>query len=165
MFGTVQPDTERPASAIDPGENFVSSASSSEPVPLSQLRLDIEQPGEGWAAFLAGRGIEVVSDDIGRPSIARADARRLFAEQREHEARKAEMLRAADEAAEEYDRQRRAQIWRGVSADMLPVGATPASVMLAAAKDAQPKRRTPLEEALSNDGGITYHSYAQPDEE
>jgi hypothetical protein len=31
--------------------------------------------------------------------------------------------------------------------------------MLAAAKDAQPKRQSVLEEALSNSGEITYHSY------
>jgi hypothetical protein len=30
--------------------------------------------------------------------------------------------------------------------------------MLQAAKDAEPRRRTPLEEALDNDGALTYHS-------
>jgi hypothetical protein len=70
----------------------------------------------------------------------------------------------AEAEAVEADRLRMEQIWKGVSADRMPVGVAPAAVMLQASRDALPKRRTPLEEALSSDGGITYHSYAQPDE-
>ena len=57
-------------------------------VPLSVLALDLSAPSVGgWPAYLAGRGIEVVADDLGRDSITRADARRLFTERREAEAR------------------------------------------------------------------------------
>ena len=134
-------------------------------VPLSHFALDHPQPPEGWANFLGRRAIKFLPDDLGRDCIRRQDARRLLDERRADELRAAKHRQVAEAEAVEADRLRMAQIWKGVSADQMPVGATPASVMLAAAKDAQPKRRTPLEEALSNDGGITYHSYTQPDEE
>ena len=59
-----------------------------------------------WAAYLAGFGIATVTDDIGREAISRADAKMLLDEQREREARRAELLRRADEAAIE-------STWRG----------------------------------------------------
>jgi hypothetical protein len=36
--------------------------------------------------------------------------------------------------------------------------------MLQADRDAQPKRTTPLEEALSNSGTLTYHALSKGDE-
>jgi hypothetical protein len=51
-------------------------------VPLSVLELDLPAPGDGWAAHLAHRGVEIVLDDIGRAAVARSDARMLFAERR-----------------------------------------------------------------------------------
>jgi hypothetical protein len=154
MFRTL-PDIERPATV--PLEQLI---------PLSVLALDLPVPGDGWSAHLAGRGIEISTDDLGRLSVSRSDARRLFDEHREHEERKAELLRAADEAAEEYDRARRAQIWKGVSADAIPRGVRAGDAMIAAARQAQPKRQSPLEEALSNSPEMAYHAYpANPDEE
>ena len=47
----------------------------------------------------------------------------------------------------------------GVPADQIPDGVLPATAMLLAAKDAAPRRRTPLQEALDNDGSLTYHSH------
>jgi hypothetical protein len=60
----------------------------SELVALSILELDLEPPSSGgWDANLAGRGIPVVDDDIGRKAIYRADARLLITERRDAEQR------------------------------------------------------------------------------
>ena len=47
---------------------------------------------------------------------------------------------------------------RGVPADRLPPDVLPAAAMLQAARDNEPRRRSVLEEALDNDGSLTYHS-------
>ena len=65
-------------------------------IPLSHLALDLPAPGEGWVVFLHNRNVPVVVDDLGRSAIARGAARRLFAEHRENEARKAEIWAAAE---------------------------------------------------------------------
>jgi hypothetical protein len=105
-----------------------------------------------------------VTDDLGRLSISRGDARRLFDEQREAEARQAAKREAAEKAAVEADERRRASIWRGLPSEYLPVGASPAAAMLAADRDARPKRTTPLQEALAGES-LTYHPLAQTDGE
>jgi hypothetical protein len=57
-------------------------------ISLSVLALDLPEPsGVGWAAYLADRGIAIVLDEIGRAAITKADARSLFDERRENEAR------------------------------------------------------------------------------
>ena len=155
MFRTL-PDVEQAAARV----------AMPEPVPLSVLSLDHPEPAGGWNVYLHERNIPVGEDDLGRPAIARVDARQLFAEQRKAEARRRELLARADEAAIEYDRQRRAQIWKGVAATELPVGVSAGDAMIAAARQAQPKRQSPLQHALSNSGGMAYHAYpANPDEE
>jgi hypothetical protein len=142
---------------VDPTEPFV---------PLLQLALDLAAPVEGWAASLTGRNIEIVEDDLGRDCINRADARHLFAERREAEARKREVVERNERQAIERDRQWLAQLWGGVPADHLPPGVAPAAVMLQADKDSRPRRLTPLQEALSNTEGLIYHSLAPtPDED
>jgi hypothetical protein len=152
MFDTVT-DTE-PARDVDLG-----------PVPLSHLVLDLaERPAAEWGPFFAARGVEVVLDDLGRPAVSRTDAHRLFAEAREMEALAREVAARREAEAIEQDRQRRASIWTGVSADDLPVGAAPAAAMLAAARDAEPKRTTPLQEALSGES-MTFHSYQSTPED
>jgi hypothetical protein len=108
--------------------------------------------------FLGRRGIGFTSDDLGRDSITRGDAKRLLDEHRANVLRKQAVLKVQEQAAVEADQLRRAQIWKGVSADAIPVGVHPATAMLQAAADARPKRRTPLEDALSNDSAMTYHS-------
>jgi hypothetical protein len=89
--------------AIEPTEsNSMATAVATLPealIPLVELELSLPAPVEGWTVFLAGRDIAITTDDIGRPASARVDARQLLTEQREHEARKAEMLAAADAAA------------------------------------------------------------------
>jgi hypothetical protein len=66
-------------------------------VPLSYLSLDLDEPLMGWSAFLAERNIEVVSDHLGRASVARWIVADLLDEQREREARLVE--EAAEKAA------------------------------------------------------------------
>ncbi|MFP3881713.1 MAG: hypothetical protein ACLFWH_05280 [Actinomycetota bacterium] len=92
-------------------------------IPVSHLGLDITEPVRGFAYMLAANGIEVVEDDIGRPSISRDDLGWLLAERREREAR-----RAAE--AEE----RRAQAKPNVVLAGVPAqeGATPFEAMMAA---------------------------------
>jgi hypothetical protein len=71
-------------------------------------------------------------------------------------------MRRAEQAAIEVDQRFRASIWRGLPADHMPPGAAPAAVMLASDRDAQPKRQSPLEEALSNRGDeLIFHSYTE----
>jgi hypothetical protein len=134
-------------------------------IPLVELQLSLDTPGDGWAAHLADRNIAIVLDDLGRPSIARADARQLFAERAQHEARRREFIARADEAAIEFDRARRAELFAGIPADLMPPGVAPAAVMLQTAKDAQPKRRTLLQEALTNSQTLTFHSLAEQQED
>ena len=82
--------------------------------------------------------------------------------EREAAARKREAL---EREAEERDRAYRAQIWKGVPASAFPWVESAASVMVAAIRDSQPKRESVLQEALSNSGGITYHSLAPTGDE
>jgi hypothetical protein len=65
-------------------------------IPLSELALDLDAPGGGWPAYLVARGVPILEDDIGRPSIARSDARQLFVERRESEARARELRERQD---------------------------------------------------------------------
>ncbi len=109
----------------------------------------------GWRGYLAGRGITVLVDDIGRSAVTRADARRLITERRESEARQRE---AAERQAIKADQQWRAQLSGGIPASLIPACVRPAAAMLQAAHDALPCRLPPLQEALSNSGELTYHS-------
>ena len=131
--------------------------SSEQLVPLSHLQLDLPAPVEGWPTFLAGRGISITIDDIGRASVARTDARQLFTEQREAEVRRREKAAELERQAVELDQRRRAQIWRGVPAGLLPADGHPATAMLQAAKDARPRRQSPLQHALANSGELVFH--------
>jgi hypothetical protein len=129
-------------------------------VPLSVLALDLSEPVGGWRAFHAGRDIEVVVDDLGRKSVARADARLLLDEQRELEALKQAKREAAERQAIELDQRFRRQLWGGIPADRVPPGIAPAAVMLQAERDAQPKRTSVLQEALGGSDTLTFHSLA-----
>ena len=105
---------------------------------------------------MAGGGITLRPDDIGRDSIRRSDAQMLLHEQRANEIRAAKHRQLAEAEAVEADERRRASIWKGLAADQIPVGVHPAAAMLQTARDAQPKRQTPLEEAFSG-STLTYH--------
>jgi hypothetical protein len=127
-------------------------------IPLSVLQLDLD-PGEPWPLFLGRRGIAFRPDAIGRDAISAGDAQRLLAERRAEELRKRAVLRVAEEEAVAADQARRALIWKGVAADRMPDGVPPAAVMLQNDRDLQPKRTSPLEEALTNSPGMTYHEW------
>jgi hypothetical protein len=124
MFNRTIADTE-PAPVV-PSEQLV---------PLVELELSLDAPAQGWAAHLAARDIEIVTDDIGRPSITRSEARQLIAERAAAEERRAELLRRADEQAEEFDRAWRRSIGAGIPADLIPAGMTYAEAALSAELD------------------------------
>ena len=66
-------------------------------IPLSRLSLDVDEPVVGWAAALGERGVEIVPDDLGRPSVARHVLGELLAE---YAARRQAAEQAALEAAQ-----------------------------------------------------------------
>jgi hypothetical protein len=111
-------------------------------VPLSHLALDLSEPADGWTVWLSERGVSVSFDDLGRRAISRGDARRLLADQRQAELRRQDLLARQEAAAVEQDRAWRASLPRGAAWYDIPAGVHPATAMLQAAKDAEP-RRTP----------------------
>jgi hypothetical protein len=124
--------------------------------------------GDDWSAYLAERDVPVLTDAVGRDSVLSSDARALLADYRERQAVEWEAAARRHERlereAEERDRERRAQIWKGVPASSFPADASAASVMVAAIRESQPKRQSVLQEALSNSGEITFHSLAPGDD-
>jgi hypothetical protein len=121
-----------------------------EPFPV--VHLDTDAVGE-LARQLDG---EVVLDDLGRRCVIRSTARRLFTErdQAEHRQREVQERHEAELAEQAANNPPRG----GIPADRIPDGVLPAAAMLQAARDAEPRRRSVLEEALTNrDGAIVYH--------
>jgi hypothetical protein len=98
---------------------------------------------------------EVIIDDIGRRCVARSTARRLFTERADAEQRQRETRERHDAEMSELAAKNRP--WGGIPDGLIPDGVSPAAAMLQAAKDAEPRRRSVLEEALDNDGSLTYH--------
>jgi hypothetical protein len=133
-------------------------------IPLSVLELDLPAP-ESWSAYLADRGISITIDDIGRAAITRDDARRLFDEGREAEARGREMAAEFERQAIEQDRQWRASLPSGLPWYEIPPDVLPVVAMTQADRDAQPRRLTPLQESLAGES-MTYHRLdSTPDDE
>jgi hypothetical protein len=118
-------------------------------IPLRVLELELDVPPGGWAGFLSSRGISIVVDDVGRLSVARADAKALISERRQGEARAREVAERQEQAFIEADRQRRSQIWGGLPADRLPVGVSAGAAMAQAAHDAAPRRQSVVEAAFN----------------
>jgi hypothetical protein len=114
----------------------------------------VRTPSDAIAELAHRLDGEVVLDDLGRRCVSREVARRLLTERAESEARQ---RAAAERQATEHAEQWRAQRRGGMPADQIPDGVLPAVAMLQAAKDAAPKRRTVLQEALDNEGSLTYH--------
>jgi len=130
------------------------------PVPLSVLSLDLEQPPIGWLAYLGNIGVEIVEDDLGRPSIHRHDARRLIAEHRDNEVRKAEVRAAAEKRAIESDQAFRASLNRGVPTSVIPADSTYAQAAMVSQLnelDYRPQRTSLMEEVFSNSKEMTIH--------
>jgi hypothetical protein len=153
----------RPAAAADPPTD-VDVGDPPELIPLSVLALDLAEPAEGWSAFLADRGISITIDDIGRASISRSDARRLFDERREAEARGREMAAERERQMIEQDRLWRSQLPHGLPWYEIPDGVLPVVAMTQADRDAQPRRRSMLEESLSG-SSLTFHPIVPDDDE
>jgi hypothetical protein len=125
-------------------------------IPLSHLSLDLPVPPIGWVAYLNNVGVEILTDDVGRAAIHRHDARRLFDEHRQSEARKSELRAAAEKRAIEEDQAFRASLGHGVK---VPDGMSYAEAARAAELDSQtyrPGRRSLVEDLLDN-SGITFH--------
>jgi hypothetical protein len=125
-------------------------------VPLSHLELDLPAPPIGWAAGLAEKAIDIVTDDLGRLAVSRADARRLFEEKREAEQRAREMAERNERQAILRDQEFRRRLHKGTPWHQMPAGALPAAVVLQQARDAEPKRLSPLQEALAGES-LTFH--------
>lgn len=124
-------------------------------IPLSVLALDLEPPGVGgWRALLAGRGITVKTDGLGRAAITRHAARQLFDERRESEVRRRQVAARNDA---EIEARRLASTRPGWT---LPPGMSVAEA-IAAAEYADkgysgPRRRSMVEDALDPDGGLVF---------
>jgi hypothetical protein len=137
-------------------------------ISLVELELSLDMPAGGWSLYFAGRGIEVLTDDLGRPAITRSDARLLFDEHSANELRKAEFRAASEKAAEEADRQFRASLRRGVPASALPAGLTYGQAVAEAELNAHPyrPRASVVEDLLDNGGGgYVFHPITQPADE
>jgi hypothetical protein len=117
---------------------------------------------KGRHLHLADRNIQIVEDDIGRASVARTDAKRLIAEEREREALRREKAAEAERAAEEKDREWRAQLHPGIPWHRMPDpgGLSPVMQMTAAAKAERPRRTPSQNEWLFGevDDTMVFHS-------
>jgi hypothetical protein len=127
-------------------------------VPLSVLGLDVPEPQGGWVAELAGRGVEIVLDDVGREAVTRETARTLLAEHRERQEEAARHRAAIEERLIAADAARRAALPPGIPAGAVPTAMSAAELMMAADPMQGPRRESVLEHALANpDGALIYH--------
>ena len=127
-------------------------------LPISILGLDLPAPAAGWPAELERRQITVIVDELGRPSISWGDARQLFADHLENEARRNRHRLQMEQQAVEADQRRLASLPRGVPAGAVPDGMSAGLLMMASDPiPGEPRRRSLLEESLDNSGTLTYH--------
>jgi hypothetical protein len=140
------------ASVTEPPVHDDVMAPAADPVPVSHLALDLpEPPVGGWVAYLAGRGLEVLTDDIGRPAVSRAIAGQLLTECREDEIRRREAAEAAERQALEADRVRRANMPTGIPAGLVPDGLRPAEAMMLAGESSAPRAMCVREQLLQRE--------------
>jgi hypothetical protein len=119
-----------------------------------------QYPGaQSFGSALARTGF----DDLGRRCVSRADAKRLLDAQRQNEIRKQDQAARLEQEAVEKDRQRRAQLPKGLAWHEVPAGLSPAMAMVAGDpdRDRRPKRTSLLEESLSR-GTLTMHPIHEP---
>jgi hypothetical protein len=129
-----------------------------EPVPLTQLALDLPEPADGWAAELDRRGVAVVLDDLGRPAVDRATARALFAEHREQQEAAARRREEIERRLIAADEARRAALPKGIPASTVPTGMSAAELMMSSDPMQGPRRQSVLEHALANPAGaLIFH--------
>lgn len=135
-----------------------------DPVPLSHLSLDVDEPSVGWLIELDRRHIDVLVDDVGREAVSRDDARMLITEHRARreaaEARRRAVREEQERQAIAADQAFRAALPKGLPWYEIPMGATAGEMWQAAELATQPKRESVLQHALSNSGEVEYHSLA-----
>ena len=129
-----------------------------EPVPLTELERDLPAPAAGWAAELAARGVTVVLDDLGRPSITRAAARVLFTEHRENEARTARRRAEIEQRVIAADEARRAALPKGIPANSVPTGVSAAEMLMLSDPFPATRRQSVLEHALEHPAGAIVYT-------
>ena len=71
----------------------VAACATCQAIPISHLSLDLPEPVVGWERAFSERGVEIILDDVGRPSVPRHVLGELLAEHRERETRRAERPR------------------------------------------------------------------------
>jgi hypothetical protein len=136
-------------------------------IPISHLQLDLgEPPVGGWTAYLAGRGIPIVDDEIGRLAITTDDARMLLTEKRENEIRNREVLERHEAQLIQQDQLMRANMPTGIPAGMVPDGMTGAEAMVLAGEKRRPRsvREQLLEKELSHRPPELVYQSIGPDE-
>ena len=123
-------------------------------IPIAHLGLNLDEPTNGWAAMFTERGIEVVEDDMLRPSILRSEARSLMSERRAWEMKNAESDRRRQKELVRESRPVPRGIPRPAGADP---GLTAYEIMRGVDADAErsdPARRmSPQEEFLERSFG------------
>jgi hypothetical protein len=129
-----------------------------ETVPLSVIALDLPAPAAGWAFELERRGIPIVLDDIGRPSISRDAARDLLTEHCENEARTARQWEEIEQRAIEADQRFRASLPAGIRSDAVPEGVSAAELMMLSDPMQGARRQSVLEHALEHPAGAIVYT-------
>jgi hypothetical protein len=154
-----------PVAEVGEIEQGLSHGRDADLIPLSHIGLDLPAPGDGWAAYLTGRGIPITEDDIGRQCISRADAKQLFDEHRENEARQREAAARVEAEAILRDREFRASLPRGLAWYHLPDGVSYAQAAAEAEAAAHP-RRTPSrgEWLFGETDTMVYHELPQEED-
>jgi hypothetical protein len=129
-----------------------------EPMPLTELARDLPEPVGGWNVELERRGIPVVQDDVGRPSVDRKTAKALYAEHRERQEAAARYRAEIEQRLIAADEARRAAIPKGIPAGMVPEGISAAQLMMLSDPMPGARRETVVEHSLANPAGaIVYH--------
>jgi hypothetical protein len=67
------------------------------------------------------------------------------------------VLKQQEQQAIAADMERRSQLWQGLSAEFMPPDVLPAAAMLQASRDAQPKRRSMVEDLLGRHDEMVFH--------
>jgi hypothetical protein len=159
MFRNTAPVTEPMpvvAEQADPGRDHL--------IPLSHLGLDLPAPATGWLVELDRRGISITSDDLGRDSIGRDDARQLIAEHHEAEARQRQVMERQEHQLIEADRVRRANLPSGIPAGLIPDGMTAAEMLFAGERRPRSVREQLLERELAHSEPELVYQSIGPDE-
>jgi hypothetical protein len=128
-----------------------------QPVLLAELARDLGEPADGWVVELSRRRVAVFEDDLGRRAVSRSDARALFAEHREAEARNARRREEIERRVVAADEARRAALPKGIPVSAIPTGMSAAELMMANDPFPAERRQSVLEHALEHPSGATIY--------